>query len=384
MSALDGVWSMTPDGCLVVAAGSRVLYEQRPSTPVLPASVTKVLTAAGALEILGPDSRYSTLVRGEAPIDGVIEGDVVLVGGGDPVLGSNAWAVARKVPVHTPLDALADQLVAAGVTAINGSIVGDESRYDSERTVASWPRRLVADGESGPLSALLVNDGFRVWGHPGVPFANPPEEAAQVFAALLGERGIALHGGRYTDRVASGAAKGAEELARVESAPVGQLVAVMLRESDNETAELLLKEIGLRRAGAGTTAAGAAAVHEVLARRGLPMQGVVIADGSGLSNDARVTCEVLIAALTSEPRVVERLAVAGSTGTLKNRFAEAGVAGRLRGKTGSLNGIAAFAGTLEAPGGPITFSYVINGLPLGVAGRSLQDEMIATLTHVTN
>ena len=382
ISALERVWSRTPEGCVAVAAGGRILYERAAATPLAPASVTKVLTAAGALEILGPDTRFTTVLRGRQPIEGVIEGDVLLVGGGDPVLGTDAWASARDVPLHTSLDALADQLVVAGVTAINGSIVGDESRYDRDRTVDSWPRRLVADGESGPLSALMVNDGFRVWGHPGVPFANPPEESASLFAELIGARGIAVQGGRAADRETAAALGPAAELANVESAPIGDLVGVMLRESDNETAELLLKEIGFRVSGEGTTRAGAAAVRDLLSRRGLPIDGVVIADGSGLSDDARVTCQALLATLTAEPGVVERLAIAGATGTLRNRFANAAVAGRLRGKTGSLNGIATLAGTISSPDGPVTFSYVINGLPTGVTGRSLQDAMVDALAQV--
>jgi len=383
VSGIERVWSMTPSGCVLVAAGGRVLYERSGDSPLAPASVTKVLTAAAALEILGPEDRHQTVLRGRPPVDGVIEGDVLLVGGGDPVLGTNAWATARDVPIHTSLDALADELVATGVTEINGAIVGDESRYDRERTVASWPRRLVADGESGPLSALMVNDGFRVWGHPGVPFSDPPAGAASTFVDLLRTRGIAVQGGRSADS-GTGAMGSLPELARVESAPIGDLVAVMLRESDNEIAELLLKEIGLRRSGTGTTSAGAGAVHELLARRGLPMDGVVVADGSGLSNDARLTCRAVVATLQAEPRVVERLAVAGSSGTLSNRFSEAGVSGRLRGKTGSLNGIAAFAGTFDSPSQPVTFSYIINGLPFGTSGRSLQDAMVVALAEIAD
>ena len=288
------------------------------------------------------------------------------------------------MPVHTSLDTLADQLVAGGVRAIDGSIVGDESRYDRDRTVASWPRRVVADGESGPLSALMVNDGFRVWGHPGVPFSDPPLEAATVFADLLRTRGIAVQGGRGADAETAGRLQPSVELASIKSARIGDLVAVMLRESDNETAELLLKEMGFRRSGAATSGAGATAVHEVLAKRGLPMDGVVIADGSGLSDDARVTCKALVATLNATPEVVQRLAVAGASGTLMNRFVEAGVTGRLRAKTGSLNGIAALAGTLDTRDGPVTFSYVINGLPLGATGRSLQNAMVGALADITS
>ena len=377
--ALDAVWDDTPGGCLTVVGRAGTLYEVNGDTQVSPASVTKLFTAAAALEALGEGTRLRTsVVATAAPVDGVVTGDLWLVGGGDPVLGTDAWAaqLSGQPPLYTSLDALADRVLAAGVRRIEGRVVGDESRYDADRYVDTWPTRLIADGEAGPLSALSANDGFRVWGHPGVPFTDPPTEAAALFTELLAARGIAVVGAP-----ARGVAPGeAVDIAEIESAPVGDLIHAMLRDSDNGTAELLVKELGLRRSGNGSTGAGVEAVYELLGDE-VPLAGVVIADGSGLSDAARLTCRAVTALLAVRSADLEDLLpVAGRQGTLAGRFVDSPVEGRLRAKTGSLDGIAALAGYADATSGAtVGFAYIVNGLADGETGRSLQDAVAGAL-----
>ena len=292
VTALDEIWRATPGGCLRVTTGDSVVYDANGATEVPPASVTKVLTAAAALEALGPDTRLETTVETVSPpADGVVRGDIWLVGGGDPVLGTDAWAaqLADNRRLHTSLDTLADRVVAAGVRRIDGRVLGDESRYDSERYVDTWPARLVDDGETGPLSALTVNDGFRIWGHPGVPFMNPPADAAALFRDLLISRGVRVAGGSDAGRRPHDTTR----LAATASPTIRELVHAMLRDSDNGTAELLVKEMGWRDRGAASTAAGTAVIEDVLIGSGIPTAGVTVADGSGLSNAASVTCKAV-------------------------------------------------------------------------------------------
>lgn len=379
-AALDAVWRDTPGGCLRVTAGDRVLYDAQADRALAPASVTKLVTATAALEVLGPNTRLQTTVRaGSAPEAGVVGGDLWLVGGGDPVLGTDAWAarLAGDKALYTSLDTLADQVVAAGVRRVDGRVFGDETRYDSDRYVDTWPDRLVADGEAGPLSALTVNDGFRVWGHPGVPFANPPADAAALFTELLVARGVSVAGTPATGTASSTTV----ELAAIQSPPAGDLVHAMLRDSDNGTAELLLKEVGLQRAGEGSTAAGTRVVRQLLDRAGVPLDGVTIADASGLSDAARLTCGAVTSLLaTRSADLAGRLAVAGRDGTLARRFRDTPVAGRLRAKTGSLDGVAALAGyASNTSGTPIVFAYLVQGLPHGASARVLQDSLAAAL-----
>src|SRR5690606_35873154 len=111
----------------------------------------KLLTATAALEELGPEHRFRTTLKGAAPVDGVVAGDAALVGGGDPLLSTPDYAARfrRQPQIFTDLTTLADAVVDAGIRQINGSVVGDESRYDRERYVAGWPERYITQNQTG-------------------------------------------------------------------------------------------------------------------------------------------------------------------------------------------------------------------------------------------
>jgi D-alanyl-D-alanine carboxypeptidase/D-alanyl-D-alanine-endopeptidase (penicillin-binding protein 4) len=390
LSSLDGVWAQThrpATSCLMVLSGDRVLFERNPDVVVTPASTMKLLTATAVLQHIDAREHLRTVVRTAAPVhDGVIDGDLYLVGGGDPVLGTVDWAAhfERQPRVFTPIETLADRLVAAGVRRISGRILGDDSRYDRERYVPSWPRRYLDDNETGPLSALEVNDGFAVWDGPDpedVPWDDPPRDAAAVLTALLRARGVDVGG----DPAAGVAPPQAPEIAAVESPTIGALVAAMLQDSDNGTAELLLKELGLRVAGTGTSAAGARVVLDTLARAGFPMPGVQVHDGSGLDRGDHVTCRLLVSLLErADPNgpIARGLPIAAQTGTLYKRFLATPVAGHLRAKTGSITGVAALAGFADSSQGELTFVQVLNGIGTYADARRVQDSLGAALVSM--
>ncbi|MGV3760443.1 MAG: D-alanyl-D-alanine carboxypeptidase/D-alanyl-D-alanine endopeptidase, partial [Actinomycetota bacterium] len=252
-------------------------------------------------------------------------------------------------------------VVAAGVRRIEGSVVGDEARYDAQRYVAGWPERYLAQRVGGPLSALSVNDSFARYPGDGgedlEPADDPAAHAAAVLTALLVERGVEVVGPPR-----SGPAPDAPELAAITSAPLPEILDQLLRESDNMVAELLVKELG-RTVGDPTTAGGALVVARALAELGLDTAGLVVADGSGLSTDDRATCTLLIDVLR-HPEVGETLqaglAVAGETGTLAEAFEGTSLEGVLAAKTGSLNAVAGLAGTVSDDDGPLTFAFVAN------------------------
>src|SRR3546814_9781555 len=140
------------------------------------------------------------------------------------------------------------------------------------------------------------------------------------------------------------------------------VVAQMLRESDNSTAELLIKELG-HGAGDPSTAGGLAVATAALAEAGIDMSGVTMADGSGLSVDNRVPCDVLVDVLSGSepaPTIQAGLAVAAETGTLAERFRGSDAAGVLRAKTGTLNSTTALAGVLEIGRAPLVFGLIAN------------------------
>jgi D-alanyl-D-alanine carboxypeptidase/D-alanyl-D-alanine-endopeptidase (penicillin-binding protein 4) len=163
---------------------------------------------------------------------------------------------------------------------------------------------------------------------------------------------------------ASGIAPFAPELAAVESQPMSAIVQEMLQTSDDNTAEILVKEIGSQAGAGGTTDAGLAVVRDLLGQWGLALDGVVLADGSGLSRDNRVTCSLLVGVLaqgSAGDDLGAGLPVAATSGTLTEEFVDSELGGRLQGKTGSLTDVKSLAGYVPVPsGGQIEYALVLN------------------------
>jgi D-alanyl-D-alanine carboxypeptidase/D-alanyl-D-alanine-endopeptidase (penicillin-binding protein 4) len=348
--------------CLLVTVDGAPVYEQRADVPVTPASNQKLITAAVALDVLGPDHRFTTSVLAPKPSDGVVKGDLTIVGGGDATLATQPYLSWLKQTgqelqdPHTSYEALADAIVAAGVRQIRGSVVGSDSRYDAQRRVASWPASYKPSSVGGPLSALLVNDGYSSFTPPrSTP--DPAAQAAATMTALLQARGVTVAGAARSGPAPSGV----PQLTKIDSGPLTDVLREMLTSSDNNTAELLLKELGLARGGAGTTAAGAQVVLQTLTGWGIPTAGVVVADGSGLDRGNRTTCRVLVSVLQhGGAPLAAGLAVAGQTGTLADAFRSSAVKGKLLAKTGTLTGVKSLTGELPVTGHDLTFSYVVN------------------------
>ena len=244
-------------------------------------------------------------------------------------------------------------------------MVGDGSRYDGERYQPSLAARLVDQDQVGPIGGLMVNDGFGAFStERSLASTVPADDTAADFARVLTER-LALAGVTVTGAPRSGTAPAdAAPVARLTSPPLRQIVAEMLANSDNETAEAAMKEIGVATSGQGSFAAGAAGLTQLLTDAGVTMHGVRVVDGSGLTTEDQLTCRTLVDTLTREetgPVVREGLAVAGQTGTLALRFGGTPVEGRLRGKTGTLRNATALAGEVHTlPGGTVSFAYVAN------------------------
>jgi D-alanyl-D-alanine carboxypeptidase/D-alanyl-D-alanine-endopeptidase (penicillin-binding protein 4) len=370
-AALDAWLASSPaDSCLVVSVAGREVYAHNPTAPVTGASTHKLLTATGLLLALGPDARVRTeVVAADPPRAGVVAGDLFVVGGGPADLGTPDWPEmspgTRPRVVHD-IDDLAAAIAEAGVTRVEGSVVGDGTRYDDRRYAPTLPQRLIDQDQVGPVGALMVNDGFAGFSAARtnggtVPAADPAADAARVLTERLEARGIAVAGPPR-----SGAApEGAVPVASLDSPPVSQLVAEMLTTSDNEAAEVALKEIGVATSGDGSWAAGAAGLASLLGGAGVPAGDLEVVDGSGLSIENRITCEALVDVLGLEatgPVVRAGLAVAGETGTLADRWRGTDVAGRLRGKTGSLRNVTALAGEVDPVTGEgrLWFAYVAN------------------------
>lgn len=354
--------------CAAISVDGVAVGSVNDTLAVTPASNLKLIVAAVALEILGPDYTFVTTVQSPPAVDGVIDGNIYLVGGGDPLLTSDDYPIendARPAFSTTSFDALADALVARGIERINGSVVGDGSRYDDEFVVDGWGDGVAFDS-AGPYDALMVNDA-RVRGRGGVE-DDPNAAASREFVRLLENRGI-----RVTDGWASGPLDPeATVVDAIESQPLAAIVREMLINSDNNTAEMLLKEIGVASRSDGTRFAGLLTLDETLLAWGLPLDGVRLLDGSGLHPESTVTCALILGVLqrsrgTSLPT---SLPLAGQTGTLSGEFLDSPLVGRLFAKTGTLNNppvdepppaVKALAGYVPtSTGATVEFALIIN------------------------
>ncbi len=382
-AAIDPVLARTPPAsCLQVREGAVPLVSSNETAQVVPASNLKIVTGAAALALLDPQSRLTTrFVTDGAPTDGsVVRGNLYMVGGGDPLLSTDSYL--NQLPngrqPATQMEAVADQIVATGIREITGSVVGDDSRYDDVRTIESWPERYLTQGQSGPLSALTVNDAWSATTGPG---SDPPVHAAAVLTQLLEERGVTV-AGEATSGVAP---EDAAPLTEVTSLTVAELVDEGLRFSDNTTMEMLVKEIGLQTSDTGSTEAGLAAIRSWIDESGLPAEGTEIVDGSGLSEQNRLTCRYVSALLEQQGVdgvVANGLARPGEPGTLDDRLLETDLQGRVRAKTGTLRPVTALSGWLATvPERNLGFSYIINTTDRQVneSDEALQGDLLESM-----
>lgn len=339
-------------------------------TPLVPASNQKLFVAFAVLEILPLDTTLPTTVVATGPVvDGVLQGDLVLVGGGDPT-------ITRAGP-HS-LEALASQVQAAGITGVTGRLLVDESRYDEVRTGSGWADGAWQQSNVGLLSALIVD---RNRNSPDPAFAADPTLAnLRSFRTALGDAGVTVAG--IDDR---GSGQAGVQVAALASPPLPELITAMLSHSDNLAAEILLKEIGWRTTGVGSAAAGIDAARGALAARCVEVDGTD-SDGSGLSRtDTRspgAWRRLLDVARTRPwfPTFRDALAVSGRSGTLAARLAGADTAGRVKAKTGSTAVSGALSGYLTAASGAtVVFSIVVNQ-PAGAPEPAL-DEFVTALVR---
>jgi serine-type D-Ala-D-Ala carboxypeptidase/endopeptidase (penicillin-binding protein 4) len=339
-----------------------VLFAHNESAAVVPASNEKLPVAWAALTRLGPSYRFTTQVLGVGDRVGTTwDGDLYLRGSGDPTLA--AGDIGR----------LAAALRAAGIRRVTGRVLGDESAFDTMRSVAGWKRFFVGI-ESPPLSALVV-DRARGW-----PGHSPPVLAAQALHDALLERNVSVAGTPWFGTTP----EGAELLARDHSASLASITRAMNRYSDNFTAEMLLKHLGTLDGRVGTSARGAAAVIAELRAADIPVRGVRIVDGSGLSSLDRVTAVTLVGVIRAglaNPRIRSAFrasfAVAGHDGTLRERLANLGAV--VRGKTGTTNLACTLSGLVDDA---IVFAVLQNGSPVAFwPARVAQDRFVTVLAR---
>lgn len=379
--------------CVVIEIAGGIVAARTPQRQVLPASTMKALTAAAVLARIDPAEQFVTEVRVKAaPANGVVSGDVWLVGGGDPLLETIEYTNSQQ---HDPasatsFDKLVADIVAAGVTQVTGGVIGDARRYDEERVRPTWKKNYVTDGEVGPIGGLMVDDNFSVINarKTRVAASNAPADAAQLLRTKLEAAGVTfVNPSLGADSTMPKAVNAAPlVLASISSIPVSEVVREMLSWSDNTTAEMFIKELGFRSTGnPGSWADGLNAVQSSLRAQGVTLEGLTMIDGSGLDRANRVTCEVLLSTVRSQ-RVdgpfFNGLAVMGEYGTLRKRLRGTPAQGIVHAKTGSLNGVSSLTGFAQtADQTEAHFAMVFNELAStgdGVrAGNAIAESIVA-------
>jgi len=363
-------------GSVALVDGGEVLWEVEAEAPVVPASVLKLVTARAALRVLGPDFRFTTRV-----VEGSEPGEVWLVGGGDPTLTRTRVGTTTYYTDPARLYDLASQVVeelgrvpAADAFARIGV---DSSRYEPfPDWNETWRPNAAALGFVAPVSALMV-DGGRLYpaGRLAERTTNPTGQAADAFRRHLAEAS-----GFWRSELVTGVAPvGGRVIAEVSSPTLEVLVDQMIRDSDNQIAEALIREVAV--------VLGVDSLDDAM-REGL---GDAVADhdrffaddGSGLSRNSVMTASLVTDFLVDmmgdvdSEFIVDALPQPGEPGSLQRRFS-----GReelwpeVSGKTGSLVGVRSLAGVIDG-GDRLVFSVFVSGPPVDDDTRGVIDRVVS-------
>jgi D-alanyl-D-alanine carboxypeptidase/D-alanyl-D-alanine-endopeptidase (penicillin-binding protein 4) len=343
------------------------VYRRWATSSVAPASTQKLFTTFAALKVLTPGGKYVTQVRAAKPRVGNRQpGNLYLVGGGDPSL------------TGTDLDHLAADVAASGIRTVTGQLLVDDYRYDQVHQGPGWKADFVP-GDCGPLSALAVDHNG--WRTDKAYVVDPSMGNLERFRSLLARRGVTV-----SSRIGRAHLPGGTRQVVSHASPtVSVIVRAIDKNSDNFMAELVLKEIGRNRRHVGSTAAGVAAVKDVLAPLGVTVG--TLADGSGLSNRNRQSAVGELSLLAAAERTdlygefLLALPVACKDGTLKKRMCGTAAAGRARAKTGSLDHVRTLSGwTTTADGYLVRFAFLLSRDQDATKARQALDNATAILS----
>jgi D-alanyl-D-alanine carboxypeptidase/D-alanyl-D-alanine-endopeptidase (penicillin-binding protein 4) len=298
-----------------------------------------------------------------------VDGDLYLVGDGDPALASRSFARSHNLPL-TSLASLAKQVRKAGIRSVSGKLRLDATVFDRRRGtgVGGWATYI------GPLSGLTYNSGGG---------GDPTMSAGRAFERYLRKAGVRVHG------VARGRVPGSvreeEPLATARSLELARLVDETNESSNNFFAEMLLKRLAAGEGKRGTTRGGAARSRRIARELG---SRVHQRDGSGLSRSNRATPKdvgsLLAGMLDHKAAHAFRvsLPVAGREGTVRNRMRGTAAQGKCRAKTGTLSGVSALSGYCGDGERPVVFSILMQGVELGTA-HSIQDRAAALIARAS-
>lgn len=354
--------------CKVVHADyNTVLYELDPDIPMIPASITKLITSAAAFDKLGSDYNIETKVfTDDSNIkDGVIDGNLYIKGYGDPDLNSG------------DMQYLANEIYKLGVREITGNIVADESFFDNNYYTLSGRYKSDTGPSYWPYVTAL-----------GLDKSSGATSAATSLSASLSSMGVTLQGSVINGTTPTGA----KEVTQV-SHSLFDVLSYMNKESDNHSAITIFKMLGGKfKSTPATIEDGQSAISDFLTEIGVDRYSYEILEGSGLTRYNKVNAELYMKMLKhmyddrfAFDYFLNSLAIAGKDGTLRKRMIGTDAEGNVFAKTGTLNSVSALSGYVIDKDSEILIFYVVmNGFG-GNANemRAAQDDVAITLAGFT-
>lgn len=419
---------------------NQTIYERNPDTLMMPASNFKLLVSATALELLGPDYTFKTEVYATGKLNkGVLDGHIIIKGGGDPVL------------LTADVADLAKQVKAAGIYRVNGCVIADDTLFDKQRLGWGWGWADLTYYYAAEISALALNrntvdvyvypgktegadaevklvpdtdyltiESTATTGKPGsrntiyvnralgqnvlriggsiaqgenvtrrtapVTVKEPGLYAACVFASELAKQDVKVVGGV----VAGKTPVDAKPVATHTSPPLSKILALLNKPSDNLIAETLLKDLGAIIKGRGSSSAGAEVEMEFAKSIGMDPSELSVADGSGLSRLNYISASNLAALLSymysskNSKAFLDSLPIAGVDGSLRSRMRNTSAEGNVKAKTGYIARVSSLSGYVSTKSGePLAFSILFNNhLCRKSEATALQDKICALLADL--
>ena len=317
---------------IVNLADGDTLGQHNTSMPLLPASIMKAVTTATLLEKASADYRYHTPIYIDGPLDmGILRGNLIVEGACDPSVNSAVEPFGQDI-----IEEITDALRLAGITKIEGNVLIDETAYGGTPRPASWhPSDFKEAYGTGIHTINFENNanGRKSVENPSRVFMSRLKRA--LSAEMITIDGKDLGEGKRTllfDHV---------------SPPVDEIMRSCMMRSDNMFAEAMLRTYGKLEGKDGSTETAATRELAYWTDRDMPMEGVEIIDGSGLSRSNRVTADFMtgmLGVMGDNATYASFFPLAGQEGTLKSFLAETPLDSYIAMKTGSMKGVQCYAG----------------------------------------
>ena len=376
----------------IAAADGTIAAERNLDTEREPASTTKTLTAFTAVHTLEMSGTLDTEVylthADTSPT-------IVLQGHGDMLLGegqNDPSHINGRAGLATLAQNTVQSLRQRGIDQV--ALAVDDSLFGDDNTSTALEQNNDGNAMYTPLSSMAVDGGRMRYGLTADPdaFTDYPtlsrttaSDAAQTFRSLLTRQGITV-----TDSSDTSGTEASARIAKVSSAPLNEVMAFMLRHSDNTLAELFARLTALKLGLGNSMDADIQAVVQVLRANDIPTDGLHLTSCSGLAAGTRLRIPTLLAVQRSLVGLddggaaeIEGLSVPGLTGTARNRAANDDIKGLARVKTGSLGGVRALVGNVSREhGGVLLFAVIVNDSSDELAANNAIDDFMAGLAKL--